>query len=100
MEFQRVSTELGYNNETLLDNLQHYINDVLFDCLYKFCQAYLDDILIYSKTLKEYRAHVKEVLGKLRDAGLQVDIDKCESEVQETSFLSLLVSTNGLRMDP
>jgi len=60
----------------------------------------LDDILIYSKTLKEYRNHVKEVLGKLREAGLQVDIDKCEFEVQETSFLGLLVSTNGLRMDP
>lgn len=60
----------------------------------------MDDILIYSKTLKEYRNHVKEVLGKLREAGLQVDIDKCEFEVQETSFLGLLVSTNGLRMDP
>lgn len=43
---------------------------------------------------------MKEVLGKLRDASLQVDINKCEFEVQETSFLSLLVSTNGLRMDP
>ena len=81
-------------------SFQHYINDVLFECLHKFCQAYLDDILIYSKTLKEHRAHVKEVLGKLREAGLQVDIDKCEFEVQETSFLGLLVSTNGLRMDP
>lgn len=26
MEFQRVSTELGYNNETLVDDLQHKIN--------------------------------------------------------------------------
>jgi hypothetical protein len=73
-------------------SFQHYINDVLFDCLHKFCQAYLDDILIYSKTLKEHRTHVKEVLGKLREAGLQIDIDKCEFEVQETSFLGLLVS--------
>ncbi len=81
-------------------SFQHYINDVLFDCLHKFCQAYLDDILIYSKTLKEHRTHVKEVLGKLREADLQVDIDKCEFEVQETSFLGLLVFTNGLRMDP
>ncbi len=49
---------------------QHYINDVLFKCLYKFCQAYLNDILIYSKTLKEHKAHVKEVLNKRREADL------------------------------
>ncbi len=81
-------------------SFQHYINDVLFECLHKFCQAYLDDILIYSKTLKEHRTHVKEVLGKLREAGLQIDIDKCEFEVQETSFLELLVFINDLRMNP
>ncbi len=33
---------------------QHYINDVLFNCLHKFCQTYLNDILIYSKTKKKF----------------------------------------------
>ncbi len=78
---------------------QHYINDVLFNCLHKFCQAYLNDILIYSKILKEHRTHVKEMLDKLREAGLQIDIDKCEFEVQETSFLELLIFINDLRMN-
>jgi len=49
---------------------QHYINDVLFECLHKFCQIYLDNILIYSKILKEYKVHVKEVLNKLRKINL------------------------------
>ncbi len=40
---------------------QHYINNVLFNCLHKFCQTYLNDILIYSKTLKERRTYVKDV---------------------------------------
>ena len=40
------------------------------------------------------------VLLQLREAGLQVDIDKCEFHVQETKFVSLLESTTGVKMDP
>ncbi len=78
---------------------QHYINDVLFDCLHKFCQTYLNDILIYSKILKEHRTHVKEVLNKLREVNLQINIDKCEFKIQKISFLELLIFINDLRMN-
>ena len=37
---------------------QHLINDTLFDSLYFFVQAYLNDIFIYSKTLKNYCSYV------------------------------------------
>ncbi len=78
---------------------QHYINDVLFNCLHKFCQTYLNDILIYSKILKKHRTHVKEVLDKLREVDLQIDIDKCEFEIQKISFLELLIFINDLQMN-
>ncbi len=80
-------------------SFQHYINDVLFECLHKFCQTYLNDILIYSKTLKEHRTHVNEVLDKLREVDLQIDIDKCEFKIQKISFLELLIFINDLRMN-
>jgi len=76
------------------------MNDVLFEYLNDFCQAYLDDVLIYSKTLKEHIRQVRLVLQKLIDAGLQVDIEKCEFHVQGTNFLGVLLSTEGIRMDP
>jgi len=78
---------------------QHYINDVLFNCLHKFCQAYLNDILIYSKILKEHRTHIKEVLDKLHEVDLQINIDKCEFKIQKISFLKLLIFINDLRMN-
>jgi len=78
---------------------QHYMNDVLFDYLHQFCQAYLDDIIIYSKTLKKHKRHVRLVLHRLRETGLQVDINKCEFHVQEISFLELLLSIEGLKMN-
>ncbi len=80
-------------------SFQHYINDVLFECLHKFCQIYLNDILIYSKTLKEHRTHMKEVLNKLREVDLQIDIDKCEFKIQKISFLELLIFINDLQMN-
>ncbi len=75
---------------------QHYINDVLFDCLHKFCQTYLNDILIYSKILKEHRIHVKEVLDKLREVNLQININKCKFKIQKILFLELLMFINDL----
>ncbi len=78
---------------------QHYINDVLFDCLHKFCQIYLNNILIYSKILKKHRTHVKKMLDKLREVDLQIDIDKCEFKIQKISFLKLLIFINDLRMN-
>ncbi len=78
---------------------QHYINNVLFDCLHKFCQTYLNDILIYNKILKEHRTHVKEVLNKLHEADLQINIDKYEFKIQKISFLKLLIFINDLQMN-
>jgi len=75
---------------------QHYINDVLFNSLHKFCQTYLNDILIYSKILKEHRTHVKEVLNKLHEVDLQINIDKYEFKIQKILFLKLLIFINDL----
>ncbi len=78
---------------------QHYINDMLFNCLHKFCQIYLNDILIFSKILKKHRTHVKEMLDKLHEVDLQINIDKCEFKIQKISFLELLIFINDLRMN-
>ena len=79
---------------------QHYINHILFDLLDKFCTAYLDDVLIYSQTKKEHREHVRQVVARLRDAGLQIDINKCEFETTRTKYLGLIITTEGIEMDP
>ncbi len=78
---------------------QHYINDILFNYLHKFCQIYLNDILIYSKTLKEHRTHVKEVLEKLHEVDLQINIDKCKFKIQKISFFKLLIFINDLQIN-
>ncbi len=78
---------------------QQYMNDVLWNFLNDFCQVYLDDILIYSKTRKKHKDHVKLVLKRLREAELQMNIQKCKFDVKETVFLEVIVSELDLRMN-
>ncbi len=78
---------------------QQYMNDVLWDFLNDFCQAYLDDILIYSKTQKKHRQHVKMILDHLQDADLQIDIQKYEFNVEETVFLKIIIFKQDLCMN-
>ena len=76
------------------------MNDVLFDYLDDFCTAYLDDILIYSDNELEHEHHVKKVLERLRNAGLQIDLKKCEFHVTRTKYLGFIISTDGIEVDP
>ncbi len=78
---------------------QHYMNDVLFNYLHQFCQIYLDDIIIYSKTLKKHKKYIRLVLHRLWKIDLQMNINKCKFHVQEISFLKLLLFIERLKMN-
>lgn len=79
---------------------QNYVNDLLYDMLDEYATAYLDDILIYSGTLDDHVKQVREVLKRLIDAGLQVDISKCEFHTKKTKYLGLIIKPGGIEMDP
>ena len=82
-------------------SFQNFLNDVLGnDILDIFVTAHVDDILVFSKTLQEHRKHVQTVLGRIQAAGLQLDIDKCEFEVQETKYLRLIIQAATLEGHP
>ncbi|KAG0158308.1 hypothetical protein PDIDSM_5821 [Penicillium digitatum] len=81
-------------------SFQRFINDTLREYLDCFCTAYLDDILIYSRTRAEHIEHVRKVLQRLREAGLFAKLSKCEFCVSETKFLGIIIGEDGIRMDP
>ena len=80
-------------------SFQNYINDTLQEYLDNFCTVYLNDILIYSEIEAEHEIHVKRVLQKLREAGLQADITKCTFHVKEISYLGLIIITKGVKIN-
>ena len=80
-------------------SFQNYINDTLWEYLDDFWTVYLDDILIYSEIEAEHEIHVKRVLQKLHEAGLQTDITKCAFHVKEVPYLGLIIITKGVKMN-
>ncbi|KAL0149444.1 hypothetical protein M9458_055232 [Cirrhinus mrigala] len=74
--------------------------DVLRDMLGRWCYAYLDDILIYSKTLEEHTQHVRAVLRRLLAHQLYCKLEKCAFHQHSTTFLGFVISSQGVAMDP
>ena len=81
-------------------SMQAYANDCLRDFLDLFCIAYLEDILIYSDTLKEHITHVHQVLTRLCEYGLSCKLEKCEFHTSTLSFLGFVISPSGISVDP
>ena len=81
-------------------SFQTFINEVLKEFLDKFCTTYMDNILIFSRSRGKHRRYVKAVLQALSEAGLYLDIEKCEFNVTEIAYLRIIVITDNIRMNP
>ena len=81
---------------------QKYINWALREHLDETCSAYMDDVLVYTDgPIEEHREYVRTILQKLENAGLYLDIAKCEFEVTTTKYLGYIVQAEeGIAMDP
>lgn len=60
----------------------------------------MDDILIFSRNMKEHRETVREVLTRLRHHGLYLKLSKCQFEQTEVEFLGLVIYNGQAKMDP
>jgi hypothetical protein len=80
---------------------QRYINLSIREYT-EFCTAYIDDILIYTDgTLEDYCKKVLQVIRKLCNAELQLDIDKSEFETTSIKYLSFIIEAGeGIKVDP
>jgi hypothetical protein len=54
--------------------------------------AYLDDVLIFSKTLEDHIKHVRRVLEKLKEKEAPVKLSKREFYKHRIAFLGYIVS--------
>ncbi|GBG82369.1 hypothetical protein CBR_g34744 [Chara braunii] len=62
----------------------------------QFVLFYLDDILVYSRTLEDHLGHLRRVLATLRRAKYKANRNKCEFVRQELEYLGHFVTPEGI----
>ncbi|GJP82092.1 hypothetical protein CLOP_g12310, partial [Closterium sp. NIES-67] len=62
--------------------------------------VYLDDILIYSRDMKQHVEHLRRVFEILRRERFYVKLSKSEFALEKVQFLGHMVSAQGVHVDP
>ena len=75
------------------------MNHVLRALIGRFVVVYFDDILIYSKTMKEHVEHLRQVLDVLRKENLYANYKKCTFGAHNLIFLGFVVTSHSIQVD-
>ena len=79
---------------------QGAMNIIFEDLLHKFVETYLDDIIIFSNSLKEHVQHVKIVVDRLIKYVLKIRLDKCKIAEQRIEYLSHIIQNGCIQPNP
>ena len=73
---------------------QELMTGILKD--FPFAMAYLDDIIIFSRTPQEHLTHICMVFEKLKTANLSMKKSKCKFFLKEIQYLGHILSATGI----
>ena len=62
--------------------------------------VYLDDVIVFGRTLEEHEQRLLKVLDRLKEEGLRLSLDKCQFCSPSVTYLGHVVSSNGIATDP
>jgi hypothetical protein len=81
-------------------HFMYLMNSVFMSELDKFVMVFIDDILVYSRSMEEHEEYLRVVLQRLRGHQLYVKFSKCEFWINEVPFLGHVLSPEGIVVDP
>jgi hypothetical protein len=78
---------------------QTFMNNLFREEMDAFVIVYLDDVMIFSKTLEEHIKHVRHVLQKMHSKGLKLNKPKCSFFQNKIAWLGYIISEDGMEVD-
>ena len=78
---------------------QRRINYILGEYLDDFVIVYLNNIIIYLNSEKEYKEHIEQVLSRLYKENILVAIKKCKFHTKKTDFVGFIIKLKQISMD-
>jgi hypothetical protein len=81
-------------------HFMYLMNSVFMPELDKFVMVFIDNILVYSKSMEEHEEHLHIVLQWLWGHQLYAKFSKCEFWIDEVPFLGHVISPEGIVVDP
>ncbi|GBG80599.1 hypothetical protein CBR_g31059 [Chara braunii] len=76
---------------------QQCMNDLFRPWLDRFVVVYLDNILVFSKTLEEHQGHLRQVLEKLREANFKINAKKCDWAKTQVLYLGHVLDGDDVK---
>ncbi|CAF1523912.1 unnamed protein product, partial [Rotaria sordida] len=79
---------------------QRIVNKLLGRLQWHCALAYIDDIIIYSKSKSDHLHHLEQVLSLLHDANFRLNAAKCEFLQKKIKFLGHVINEDGIAPCP
>jgi hypothetical protein len=85
---------------TSANNYQRMMEKVFRGLIGVTVLVFIDDIVVYSPTIQQHLAHLREVLERCRQHKLQLSPRKCFIAYTELEYLGFRISGNGILPSP
>ena len=77
---------------------QRAVDIVLSRVKWQYALVYLDDVIVYSKTLREHFSHMRTILSLLQDAGVSLKLPKCHFFQASVDYLGHVIRPGKLEV--
>ncbi|XP_036149749.1 uncharacterized protein LOC118647910 [Monomorium pharaonis] len=93
-------TRMPFGLKNAPPTFQRMMNRGLKGLIGNNCLVYIDDIIVYGKTIEEHNKNLRILFERLRQVGLKLQPDKCEYLKPELEYLGHVISEQGIQPNP